>query len=81
MPAGYYRDETLGFGQLELRHPLEQPIELALFLDTAFIDGLHWTAGGGLRLVLPPDRRNVTRLDVGFGEGTWGVVVSWGDAW
>jgi len=37
------------------------------------------SAGGGLRLVLPPERDNTTRLDVGFSPHGWGVVLAFGE--
>lgn len=88
-PAGRYRGRTLVAGQVELRHPIAGPIHAAVFVDTARVgdapdpdDGgtWHWTAGGGVRLVLPPEQTNVTRLDVGIGRGTWGVVFALGEA-
>lgn len=80
LPAASYRDRALGVAQLEARQPLVGPLWGALFIDTAWITGPHLTAGGGLRLVLPPTGMNTTRVDVGFGEGRWGVIVAWGEA-
>ena len=79
-PTGRWRDDTLFAGQIELRHPIYGPLEGAVFLDTAHVDGWHATAGGGVRIVLPPDRLNTTRLDVGVGPDSWGIVVGWGEA-
>ncbi|MFN7147421.1 MAG: hypothetical protein ACK4YP_26885, partial [Myxococcota bacterium] len=80
LPAGRFRAATLLSGQAEYRHALWGPLHGALFVDTAWIEGPHLTAGGGLRIVLPPGRDNVTRLDVGAGPEGWGVVAAWGDA-
>jgi hypothetical protein len=80
LPAGRYRDDTVFAGQVEYRHTLWGPLRGALFVDTARAEGWHVTAGGGLRIVLPPDRFNVTRLDVGAGPDGWGVVAAWGEA-
>ncbi len=80
LPVGRYRDAALALAQVEYRHPIWGPVHGAVFLDVAAIEGLHFTVGGGLRLVLPPEKDNVTRLDIGFGENTWGLVVGWGDA-
>jgi hypothetical protein len=79
-PAGRYRDATVFAAQAEYRHPIVGPLEGALFVDTAAAQGWHMTGGGGLRIVLPPGRLNVTRVDVGVGPGTWGVVAAWGEA-
>lgn len=80
LPAGRYREASLALAQVEYRHPIWGPLHGAAFVDAAAIEGLHFTVGGGLRLVLPPEKDNITRIDVGFGEDTWGVVVGWGDA-
>lgn len=79
-PAGRYRDRLLIPLQFEYRHPIVGPLQAAVFGDLAWIGGPHWSVGGGLRLVLPPEALNVTRVDVGYGEGSWGVVVGWGQA-
>ena len=49
------------------------------------LERAHISAGGGVRLVLPPADVNVTRIDVGVaphvdGTVSWGVVVGWGEA-
>ncbi len=80
VPSGRFRDVLLLAVQTEARHPIVGPLEGAVFTDVASVEGLHWTAGGGLRLVLPPGRENVTRLDVGAGPDGWGVVVAYGEA-
>lgn len=80
-PAGRYRGERVLPLQVEYRRGIFGPIQAALFLDTAWVEeDFYWTTGGGIRLLLPPEELNVTRLDVGFGEGSWGVVVAWGQA-
>ncbi|GDX79895.1 hypothetical protein LBMAG42_17060 [Deltaproteobacteria bacterium] len=82
LPYGRFRDPVLAALQLELRHPIAGPVEGALFVDSAVCDGPHATVGGGVRLVLPPGRDNVTRIDVGWSpEGLgWGVVLGFGQA-
>ncbi len=80
LPAGRFRVSTLGVGQFEYRHVLIGPLYGAAFVDGAWADGAHVTVGGGLRVVLPPDRENVTRLDVGVGPEGWGLVAAWGEA-
>lgn len=80
-PAGRWRGPTLAATQVEARGRALGPVHAAVFVDLAAVDGLHWSAGAGLRLVLPPERWNVTRLDLGFAPGRWGVVLAWGEAW
>ncbi len=82
LPYGRFRDEVLVAVQVELRHPIAGPFEGAVFVDSALCDGPHGTVGGGLRMVLPPGRDNLTRIDVGVSpEGLgWGVVVAYGEA-
>jgi hypothetical protein len=78
--SGRYRGSLLSL-QAEFRYPIIGPLWGAAFADSAWIEeGLHWSSGGGLRLVLPPAGLNTTRLDLGFGEGSWGVVLGWGEA-
>lgn len=80
LSAGRYRVHTLAIGQVEYRHVVIGPLYGAAFLDAAWADGGHMTAGVGLRIVLPPDRENTTRLDFGAGPEGWGFVVAWGEA-
>jgi hypothetical protein len=80
-PTGRWRGPVMVAVQAEVRRPLAGPLHGAVFVDGVGLDGTHLTAGGGLRLVLPPERDNVTRLDVGVGDdGAWGVVLAWGEA-
>lgn len=79
-PAGRWRDDALVAAQAEYRHPLVGPLYGEVFVDTAAVQGLHWTAGGGVQLRLPPEPLNVTRLELGVGPGTWGLVLAWGEA-
>ena len=79
-PAGRWRAPTLFALQAEARYPLLGPLEAAVFVDSARIDGWHATVGGGVRIVLPPEGMNTTRLDIGIGPGSWGLVVGWGEA-
>lgn len=80
LPAGRLRAPVMTSAQFELSRPIVGPLEGALFLDAASADSATWTAGGGVRLVLPPGRDNTTRLDFGAGPLGWGAVLSWGDA-
>ena len=92
--TGRYRGPFLAAAQIELRRQMFGALQGALFADGAWVsdwgsavtlDDLHVSAGGGVRLVLPPSDLNVTRLDVGFvptadGTVTWGLVIAWGQA-
>jgi hypothetical protein len=80
-PVGRWRDTSLAAAQIEYRHVILGPLQGAAFGDLAAVDGLHGSAGLGLRLVLPPEGDNTTRVDVGFSDAGWGVVVAWGEAW
>jgi hypothetical protein len=80
LPAGRYRAPVLSSVQAELSHRITGPLEAAIFVDSVVAGEPAWTAGGGVRLVLPPGRDNTTRLDVGAGPDGWGAVLSWGDA-
>lgn len=81
LPAGRFRGPMLGAAQGEARVHAAGPVSVAGFVDLAAVDGVHLTAGPGLRLTLPPERWNVTRLDLGFGPEGWGLVLAWGEAW
>ena len=78
--AGRWRAATVAAAQIEYRHMVYDPLGVAVFTDTAWVGSTHVTAGFGLRLSLPPEDTNVTRIDIGFGPGTWGVVAAWGEA-
>lgn len=80
LPAGRLRAPVMTSAQFEASRTIVGPLEGALFIDAASADSATWTAGGGVRLVLPPERDNVTRLDVGAGPLGWGAVLSWGEA-
>ncbi len=80
IPYGRFRSEWLAAAQAEARFPIVGPLHAALFADSAWADGFHASVGGGIRLVLPPERENVTRVDVGFSPDGWGVVLGWGEA-
>lgn len=79
-PAGRWRGPTLVSAQLEGQADLVGPLRAALWVDGARVDGLHGAVGGGLRLVLPPERLNTTRVDVGVSDAGWGVIVALGEA-
>lgn len=80
-PVGRWRDTSLAAVQVEYRHAILGPLQGAGFADLAAVGGIHASAGVGLRLVLPPEGDNTTRVDVGFSDAGWGVVVAWGEAW
>ncbi|MSQ01530.1 MAG: hypothetical protein EXR71_06510 [Myxococcales bacterium] len=80
LPYGRFRAEWIAAAQVEARVPVVGPLHAALFVDSVWADGFHASVGGGIRLVLPPERENVTRVDVGFSPDGWGVVLGWGEA-
>ena len=80
LPDGRLRAPLLVSTQLEVSRGIVGPLHAAVFVDAAHADSATWTAGGGLRLVLPPGRDNTTRLDLGAGPLGWGAVLSWGEA-
>lgn len=75
-PTGRYRDNMQSFVQGELRFPLFWRFRLSLMTALGTLGGtnsrdrdpqLLWAAGGGIRVVLIPDRRLAVRGDVIFG--------------
>ena len=53
-----------------------------MFGNLAYVidDGLHPAGGLGLRLILPPERLNVVRLDVAVSDSAWTITTGWGEA-
>ena len=79
---GQLRGDWTAGAELELRHPVVGPLWLAAFGGAAVIEGqgLHGGGGGGIRWVLPPRPHNSVRLDVGWTDVGWDLVVGWGEA-
>lgn len=77
-----YRAPQIGTADLEQRWMLVGPLELAVFLDGAWVagDGLHPGGGLGLRLILPPEAFNAVRLDFAVSDSGWAVTTGWGEA-
>jgi len=76
---GRYRDHTLIDGQLELRFPIAWIIGGTLFGGLGEVapdygkytfDGIHWSAGAGLRLMVDSRNRTNLRFDVGLSKDT-----------
>jgi hypothetical protein len=74
---GRYRDHTLIDGQLELRFPIVWIIGGTLFGGLGEVapdygkytfDGMHWSAGAGLRLMVDSRNRTNLRFDVGLSK-------------
>ena len=74
---GRYRDHTLIDGQLELRFPIVWIIggtsfgglgEVAPDYGKYTFDGIHWSAGAGLRLMVDSRNRTNLRFDVGLSK-------------
>lgn len=80
--AGRYRAPHIGTLDLEQRWMLVGPLEGVVFGNLAWVaqDGLHPAAGLGLRLLLPPQRFNVVRLDVAVSDSGFTVTTGWGEA-
>ncbi|MCB9764241.1 MAG: hypothetical protein H6739_31000 [Alphaproteobacteria bacterium] len=79
--AGRYRAAWIATADVEQRWMLIGPLEGVLFVNAAWVadDGLHPGGGAGLRLLLPPQRFNVVRLDVAVSDSGWGVYTGWGE--
>ncbi len=81
LPYGRARAPVLGLAQAEYRHPAWGPVSLAGFIDSAAASEVFWTAGGGVRLAVPPGRENVIRIDVAYtSDSSPGVVIGFGEA-
>jgi hypothetical protein len=74
---GRYRDHTLIDGQLELRFPIAWIIGGTLFGGLGEVapdygkytfNGIHWSAGAGLRLMVDSNSRTNLRFDIGFSK-------------
>ena len=80
--AGRYRAPFISTLDLEQRWALIGPLEGVVFGNLAYVidDGLHPAGGLGLRLILPPERLNVVRLDVAVSDSAWAITTGWGEA-
>ena len=58
------------------------PVEGVLMTNMAWVSesGLHPAGGIGLRLLLPPEESNVSRLDLAFSDTGWGLYAAYGEA-
>ena len=74
---GRYRDHTLIDGQLELRFPIAWIIGGTLFGGLGEVapdygkytfNGIHWSGGAGLRLMVDSKNKTNLRFDVGFSK-------------
>lgn len=67
---------------LEQRWMLWGPVEGVLMTNMAWVSesGLHPAGGIGLRLLLPPEESNVSRLDLAFSDTGWGLYAAYGEA-
>jgi hypothetical protein len=81
-PYGRYRGAKLAAVDLELRKMLIGPVEGVVFGSAAAVSdwGLHPTAGLGVRLLLPPNRTDGLRIDLGFSEEGWALATGWSEA-
>ena len=67
---------------LEQRWMLWGPVEGVIMTNVAWVSdsGLHPAGGIGLRLLLPPEESNVSRLDLAFSDTGWGLYAAYGEA-
>ena len=58
------------------------PVEGVLMVNGALVagNGFHPAGGVGLRLLLPPEESNVSRVDLAFSDTGWGLYAAWGEA-
>lgn len=77
-----YRAAWIATADLEQRWMIVGPLELALFVDGAWVaeQGLHPGGGLGLRLILPPEALNAVRLDFAVSDSGWALTTGWGEA-
>jgi len=79
--AARYREASLTTVDVEQRWPIGAVLEAVVFGNAVWAeDALHPGAGGGLRIVLPPEAYNVVRVDVAVSDSGWGVYAGWGEA-
>jgi len=78
-PYGRYRSTAIAAADVELRRMITGPVEGVVFIAGALVHeaGAHPTAGFGFRLLLPPDRTNGLRMDIGFSADGWALASGW----
>jgi hypothetical protein len=86
---GRYRDRNLLAGQLEYRRPVWRRLGASVFLAAggvaptadALRDARYRVTGGwGLRFLINRDEGINLRLDLGYGEGSSGTYIAFGEA-
>ena len=67
---------------VEQRWMVFSPVELVLFSNAAWVaqEGIHPAGGVGLRLILPPEESNISRLDFAVSDTGWGLYAAYGEA-
>ena len=85
--AGRWIAPWIATVDLEQRWSAGDVLEPVVFINAAQVAGagLHYGAGAGVRLVLPPENLNIVRLDIGvsdlgYDDPGWGLYVGWGEA-
>lgn len=81
-PFQRWRAARITTVDLEQRWMVWGPIEAVLMTNAAWVvdSGLHPAGGVGLRLLLPPEESNVSRLDLAFSDTGWGLYAAYGEA-
>jgi hypothetical protein len=86
---GRYRDRHLLAAQAEYRVELWRRIGVVAFvgagqvadrLGAVALDDLHYSLGGGLRVMIDQRERMNLRLDLGRGRGASGTYISAGES-
>lgn len=80
-----FRGHQMHLEQFELRFPIYKILSGVAYTDVgeATQSGFgapRISAGGGLRLAIPPDYVETVRLDVGWGQDQWGAYFDFGQA-
>jgi hypothetical protein len=81
-PINRWRAPWISTVDLEQRWMLGGPLEGVVFGNAAWVadSGIHPAGGVGVRLILPPEETNVSRLDMAWSDSGWGLYASWGEA-
>jgi hypothetical protein len=81
-PFNRWRAPWISTVDLEQRWMVVGPLEGVFFGNAAWVagSGIHPAGGLGVRLILPPEETNVSRLDMAWSDSGWGLYASWGEA-
>lgn len=80
-PIARWRTPVMSAGIVEWRQPIVPMLSIAMFGETAWAGDVHWGAGTGVRVHLPPRPHNTMRIDLAYGwEMGWSLTAGWGEA-